>query len=291
MSTPNELCSCESCERQLGGYMDGYLDEATSRMVAGHLEECKGCTRQLESMRESRDRMRAAVRSVKAPPALAVRIRGEMTSRPRRHSWNFGMTFAVATCALALGVFLLDQIVELRLNNRAQDVYISWISNGVNRVMGIGLKDHVHCAYFRKYPKDPPPIEKVAQDLDVSYRELIPAMKENLPSSYQVELAHQCRYQGRKYIHLVARTEGNLVSLVIAEKGEGESFRNNNLLPLVRDLDTPIYEASARSFQIAGFESSRHLVFVISDMQREDNVNVLTAMAPRVRRLLESPGS
>ena len=51
-----------------------------------------------------------------------------------------------------------------------QKVYIQKVSARLAAVLKVGLGDHIHCSIFRKYPKDPPPVEKMEADLGASYK-------------------------------------------------------------------------------------------------------------------------
>ena len=56
-------------------------------------------------------------------------------------------------------------------------------------------------------------------------------------------------------------------------------------LPLVR-AELPVYRASAQHFQIASFETGNHLVYVISNLNAQQNTEQLLAVAPAVRDFL-----
>ena len=53
------------------------------------------------------------------------------------------------------------QFGHLRLTRVSQDAYIASISSRIGALMHIGLRDHIHCSVFRKYPKNPPTADEI----------------------------------------------------------------------------------------------------------------------------------
>jgi hypothetical protein len=75
-------------------------------------------------------------------------------SRPGRKWAAFNLRWMAAVAALAL-ISVAGWIV-LR-HRQTQDEYIRTVSARLSTVLQVGLHDHIHCAVFRKYPKDPRP--------------------------------------------------------------------------------------------------------------------------------------
>jgi hypothetical protein len=74
--------------------------------------------------------------------------------------------------------------------------------------------------------------------------------------------------------------------VVITRKDWGESFTKADLLPALAQSGIPIYRAGVQSFQIAAFETSEHLVYFISDLPQQKNMDIMLALAPDVREFL-----
>ena len=87
-------------------------------------------------------------------------------------------------------------------------------------------------------------------------------------------------------MHLALRSDSKLLSLVIALKRDGESFTKENLLPALSESGIPMYRVGVQRFEIAGFESKNHLVYVVSDLPQQRNMEIMTALAPAVTDLL-----
>src|SRR5947209_15006971 len=98
-------------------------------------------------------RLQKAVRTVEVPAFLESRIRAELRTAPRiSASWSALAALGGAMALLTIGI-LGYQHGHLRLTRGSQDAYISSLSQNVASIMSVGLRDHVHCSVFRKYPK------------------------------------------------------------------------------------------------------------------------------------------
>ena len=239
--------------------------------------------KEIELSKEMHERLKLAVKGVTAPRNLEVRIRTALRESGHRRSRYPQFMALAAGIAICLGALISYQLGHLRFSASSQDSYIASVANRVASIMRVGLRDHIHCAVFRKFPKDAPPLRELAPE----YRELEPVITGAVKAPYRLVLAHQCRYQQRRFVHLAMKSGGSLISVVIATKEDGESFRIERLPPALERDGMPVYEASAQRFQIAAFETAAHLVYVISDRSRESNTDLLLAMAPRIATVLQ----
>jgi len=233
-----------------------------------------------------RARLKAAARSVTAPPRLEAKIRSSVRESRRQGVWSRYLLPLAAVSLLSVGLTVAYQLGHLRVSAKSQEAYIGSISTRVSNIMKVGLGDHVHCAYFRKFPKTPPTFAKMSAKLGPDYEGLLPLVKDRVPADLRIALAHRCKYHGREFVHLVFRSDSELLSMVISLKRDGESFTKENLAPVLADSGIPVYRTGVQHFEIAGFESRDHLVYVVSDLPPQKNVGILTALAPAVRDLL-----
>jgi hypothetical protein len=112
-------------------------------------------------------------------------------------------------------------------------------------------------------------------------------VKQHVPADFHLVLGHQCRYHQRKFIHLALKNDSRLLSLVITRKSDGESFSKDELLPALSESGIAMYRAEVQRFQIAAFESSVFLIYVISDMPQQHNLGLMRAMAPTLKAYLD----
>jgi hypothetical protein len=192
---------------------------------------------------------------------------------------------AIAATGIA-AVLISYQLGYLRWTAQSREAFISSISQRVSYTMRIGLGDHVHCAVFRKDPKEIPSAGQMIRDLGPEYQDLLPIVRNAIPSDFTVVMAHQCQYHGRNFVHIALRGLSGLASLLITKKGEGETFTRDQLVPALAHVNPPLYQASVSRFDLTSFETRDHLVYFISDLGAKRNVEMLTAMAGRVEEFL-----
>ncbi len=275
-------------------YLDSSSDLEFRDDAAGllrHVETCPACTAEIQARRELRDRLRAAVRGVETPENLERRVQAAIRPRAGRMISRPWMMALAACFAIAFGVNVAYQFGSLRFTAQGQNDYISSISFKVPPVIAIGLQDHVHCAFYRKYPKEPPSNQSLLEKLGVADSGLLAIVQQNVPSGFKAMLAHHCGYQGRQYTHITMQSDSNLMSLVIARKGEGESMSTSGMLSVLSESGIPMYTAGVQRFRVAAFETREHLVYVVSDLSAEKNSQLLLAMAVGLKSFLDKQES
>ena len=231
---------------------------------------------------ETKSRLKLAVESEAVPPHLETRIRASLRSAPAaRNPWRApAWGLAAAMAVLMIGFFSL---------RRRDNAYIATLSQTIGSVMQVGLGDHLHCTILRKQPSTPKPLEAMKSELGAEYAALIPAVAAHVPSRYQVLDAHKCYYLGREFVHLVMNQGDRFISVLVANQQPGDSFTTANLVPALAQTGISFYQQGTGNFQIAGFESAKHLVYVISDLPKEQNQQLMMAMAADLQRALPRP--
>jgi hypothetical protein len=212
-------------------------------------------------------------------------------------AWNplksrFSRLVSVAAAPAAFAALLTAyHFGHFRLTNGSQDAYIALVSTRVGALMSIGLKDHIHCSVFRKYPRKLPTTEEIlhptreegVKAISPQYAGLIPIVRSLVPETYRLTLAHQCTYKGREFIHLSLMDNSNMLSLVITRKVNRESFRAEDMLPALSESGIPMYQVGVHRFDISAFATSDYLVYFISDLDKQHNTQLMLALAPQVQ--------
>jgi hypothetical protein len=235
-------------------------------------------------------RLRRAVENQPVPTFLEGRIRARLAgAQPLRDGLKqlLPSLIPVAVTALALvGFSIAYQNGYLRWTASSRQSYIASVSTQVSTLMRVGLGDHIHCAVFRKYPKNAPTADEFVKDMPMQYAGLIPIVRSQVPGTYRMTLAHQCVYEGRTFTHLSLMNGQNMMSLMITRKRAGETFQTENVLPALNQAGILLYEAGVQPFQLSAFESGDYLVYFISDLSKQQNTEFMLALAPRVRALV-----
>jgi anti-sigma factor (TIGR02949 family) len=282
---------CEKARRYLDSYISNELLVETNHEMLRHLDGCPACTAEADARTRLRARLKTAVEAQSVPPELQARVRESIRARASRRwlgaGWTGWALASAAGLAVAMGVWTT---LPLKLplpstdDRPAQNVYIQKVSERVAAVLKVGLGDHIHCAVFRKYPRNPPGAEQMEKDLGPEYKGLMQVVKAAVPANYRLVMAHQCSYARRKYVHLTLQNGQNLISLVIARKDEGETMRG--LRAAASPSGIPVYQSPAERYEVAGFETDRYLAFVVSDLSAGKNLQVAVELARGVREFL-----
>ena len=286
--------SCEKIRGHLDSYVSKELLTETSHDVLRHLEKCPACSSELEARTRLRTQLKAAVERQSVPPELQVRVRERIRAQQSR-SWfdAISLRWAAVAAGVVVSAGLWVNYSRERLpsltDRPAQNAYIQKVSATLAAALRAGLMDHIHCSIFRKYPKGPPPVERMEHELGPSYAGLLPVVKAAVPADYRVIMAHECGYAGRKYIHLTMQNGGDLISLVVAKKLPGESLAT--MTETTHSSGVPVYESAAGRYEVAGFEAGDYLAFVVSDLRRKTNLELAVNLAPGIREFLSKTGA
>jgi anti-sigma factor RsiW len=281
--------ACRQVLARLDSYIDNELLTESSLDLVEHFERCTACTREAQERRKARTRLQNAVRGAYVPAGLEERVRDRLRQSQQPHAKKFYPMAIAATLAVCLGSLLTYQAIyrfgALRATTASQQSYIAAISGQVATVIRVGLGDHLHCAVIRQ--RSNAAIRGIDK-LPAQYKQLIPMVHQYVPADLPLSVAHECSFQGRKFIHLTFRNGRSLLSLVIARRQAGESLGATSLLS---QSGVPIYTAGVQQFQVAAFESRDFLVYTVSDLPHQKNLAVMIALAPTLRNLLDQMGA
>ncbi|MDA1312784.1 MAG: zf-HC2 domain-containing protein [Acidobacteria bacterium] len=283
--------SCRRIRDYLDSYLSGELLVETNLEVQRHLQSCPACCQEFREAAEIRRSLRDAARREQTPAGLQARIHaGIRRDRKSRRRLLVGMSIA-ASVLVAISV---GWIATIRISGHAphelmaQEMYISSLPEFVGAVTFLGFADHLHCGVYWKILQHDIHDAEILDELGTELAPLAGIFREELPDDYEIRLAHRCKYRGRTYIHFVARREDDkLVSLVLTERVDGESFRvTDGLLPVSEVLGAEIFGSSIVGYHLAGFEAGRYVGFVVSDLSGDGNLALAQAIVPEVRAFM-----
>ncbi len=281
---------CARIRRYMDSYINNELLVETNHEVLGHLEVCPTCAAEVGSRTRIKARLKSAVQNQSVPEDLQARVRAALREDSRSSfAWTRWASAAAAVLVVAAGLwFELPRWTRHALpdlaDRRGQDVFIQKVSASLSAVLKVGLGDHIHCSIFRKYPKNPPSVEEMAEKLGPAYQELVPLVKARVPQEYRIILAHQCGYEGRRFVHLTLTNGSSLLSLVITRKQPGESMQALTVSDHASGV--AVYQAAAQNYDVAGFETDQFLAYVVSDLGARQNLQIAYALAPAVHQFL-----
>jgi hypothetical protein len=242
----------------------------------------------MNGIQDPNQKLKAAVRSEHVPPFLDVKIRAAIGSSGNPRRFLVRLAPLVSAAALVIVLVVSYQLGHLRMTVHSQQSYIASVSNRVATLMRVGLQDHIHCTVFRKYPKVTPTAQEFVKKMGPKYSGLIPILQRQISSDYRLVIAHECGYDGRKFVHLSMMNAAHQMSLVITLKRDGESFDTEGMLPALVQSGIPMYQAGVQRFQISAFETRDHLAYFVSDLPRDKNAELMVAIAPQVKTFLNA---
>jgi anti-sigma factor (TIGR02949 family) len=283
-------CECERIRQHFDSYVSNESTPKANQEVLRHLEICPACAAELEARTRLRTRLKTAVERQYVPGDLQARVRERIQNRESgswwRVGWNRRALAMAASLAVCFGVWLNYSRPHMpALSDRpGQDAYIQRVSASLTPILKVGLRDHIHCSVFRKYPRNPPTAAEMLNELGPPYKGLLALVKAAVSDQYRVVMAHQCGYAGRKYVHLTLQNRDELMSLVITRKNTGESM--SGLAPVLSASGIPVYQSTAQQYEVAAFDAGQYVAFVVSDVRAETNLQIATDLAPRVHEFL-----
>jgi hypothetical protein len=271
----------------LDRYLSGELDASERATVEAHLATCAYCTADLADLRRVRDALRAAVGRTPVPSGLADSIRVRRSSGlaailplSGARRWMYA---AAALLVVAFGTWMLTR----------RDPYQPPIATNLPpaeaqlaAVLSIGLVDHVECAIRYGYQNDEYTHEEILDKLDEEYAGLASIVRDRAPG-YRLTLGHHCKFNGRKYVHMILKKDSSVISLAITERTAADSLPDPALAATAAQ-GLPIYASNLDGFEVAGFESGRFLVFSVSNMARAEQLQFASAIARPVDAFLRT---
>src|SRR5437867_4280197 len=281
--------SCERYRRYFDAYLDNELHVETDEDVLKHLTSCTDCAGILEGRARMKQLVRNAVTAEKAPVELAEALRNRFRAE-RRSFFAYDaarwMMAAAAVLLVAVGAVAALQWGRV-IRFGGDDGVLQSVSARVGEILRVGLVDHVHCAILSERWKrfvsfDEMKADTGRQALGPEFIDLVPAVAAKLGAGYKLVQGHRCIANHRQYIHLIfTGNKGIILSLIITEKNN-ESFSQENAVAVMKASGIPIYRDRQGTLEIAGFESDRYLAYIVSNLERDANLNVASLTAPIV---------
>src|SRR5215471_9947007 len=281
---------CKRVRSYLDSYLSNELMVETNLEVLKHLEGCPDCSRILDDRARIKAQLKQVALNVQAPEALRDRIRSDIR-RPGRFNFNLGpawMLAAAAVIVLAIGLGIYFRPVGQSRGSGPKPLsVIAEVNPGdvAGKILKVGFDDHVFCAIDHNMANKRFNSVEMSERLGPKYAGLVELAKEKMPQGFEVVIGHLCHYQSREFTHVIARREGEVVSLIVTRKN-GEAFPAEGVSAVMTAAGLPVHEASWNNLQVAGLETSNYLVFVISNETRKENEQIASSLMPAVRDFL-----
>ncbi|MEO8370594.1 MAG: zf-HC2 domain-containing protein [Candidatus Solibacter sp.] len=240
--------ACRDTQAKLDAYIDGELLVETNLELGRHFERCETCAREAAVRREVCARVRVAVRLTPVPDGLESRLRSRLRNSGGEQRIPWRLMAIAALIVLSFGSWFTYERSMLR----------------------IGARNHLHCAVIRQGIRKPVGQDKLASE----YKPILAAAREQAPPGMYLTVAHECTFEGRKFVHVTFRDDSRLLSVLVTRKGSSEF------------LPGDLHDGHVDGFQAAAFQTGGYLVYTISDLSRQENLRILAAIAPAIKSAL-----
>ena len=281
---------CKRVRSYLDSYLSNELMVETNLEVLKHLESCADCSQVLDDRARIKSQLKRAVLNVQAPAALQERIRSDIR-RPRSLNFNLTQSWILAAAAaivLAVGVGIFFRPGGESRGSKAKPLsVIAEVApnDAAGQILKVGFEDHVFCAIDHGMANKRFSSEEMSEKLGPKYDGLVELAKEKMPHGFEIVVGHRCHYKNREFIHVIARRQGEVVSLILTPKN-GETFPAGGVSAVMNAAGVPVHEASWSDIQVAGLETSNYLVFLISNETRKENEQIASSLMPAVSDFL-----
>jgi hypothetical protein len=229
-----------------------------------------------------------AVSREQAPPELVAALRSRIHKEQRSFfssdtaRW---MMAAAAVVLLAIGGFsTLRWSGTLRF---ASEDVVNNVSSRVQEILRVGLIDHVHCTILFKQWKrllsfDEMKAKTGRSALGPEFIDLVPVVQAKLGKNYKLIQGHRCSANRRQYVHFIVQGQGDILLSVVITQKQDESFSQADAVAVMKASGIPVYSGHQGQLETAGFETDRYLGYIVSNLDRKENLRIARALVPAV---------
>jgi hypothetical protein len=242
-------------------YLSGELDATQMLEFELHLRRCTVCARELEAARQCDEWLRDAWHQESlGTDELRQRIRAQIAKTKRRRfifRWPpYTLPLAASLLvAITAGVFIILQ------GGSSQTVYAA------------ARDDH----YIEVVQREPRPWRETPDEIKEFVREELGGadfLNHLTPDGYQLKRALHCILLHQPYVHIVYQNGAREVSVYVRRRdaalpGAAVEVANGCAL----------HAASVNQFEVAGFQSEKYTVLVVSDLPRAESLRIASSAA------------
>jgi len=250
--------NCNETKFVMPLYLSSELDATRMADFEIHVQQCGPCARELEYARHCDELMRdACLEEPLDTMDLRARVLSEISkSRPRRQFLFRRPVYTLPIAAvllLAIGV----AIVYFSLYNSSQTVYAAALDDHYSEVV-----QHPTIPGWRETPSEISAF--VRQQLgDADFLDKL------APAGYHLMRARLCDLPDKAYVHLVFKNDAREISIYVRRKDvelPGATVETVN--------GCALHATAINKFEIAGFQSQRYTVLVVSDLPRAESLSI-----------------
>jgi anti-sigma factor RsiW len=259
--------NCSETKFVMSLYLSSELDVTRMADFELHVQRCGSCARELEYARHCDELLRDAYRE---QPIDTLRLRERVLSevsksKPRRRFSFRRPVYSLPIAAILLLAIAVGIAYFTLHDGAAQTVYAAALDDHYNEVV-----QHPPIGGWRETR---PEIEAfVRQQLgDADFLDKL------APADYHLKRARLCDLPDKAYVHLVYNNDAREISIYVRRKDVELPG------PTVETVNGCALHATAiNKFEIAGFQSQRYTVLVVSDLPRAESLRLVRVVARQI---------
>ena len=250
--------SCNETKFVMSLYLSSELDATRMADFELHVQQCSTCARELEYARHCDELLRdACLEEPVDTMGLRARVLSEISkSSPRR---RFLLRRPVYTLPIAAVLLLAigAGVIYFSLYNSSQTVYAAAFDDHYSEVV-----QYPTIPGWRKTPSEIRAF--VRQQLgDAEFLDKL------APADYHLTRARVCDLPDKAYVHLVYKNDVREISIYLRRKDAelpGATVETVN--------GCALHVTAINKFEIAGFQSQKYTVLVVSDLPRTESLRI-----------------
>ncbi len=286
---------CRDFKELADSYLSNELLVETNHDVLKHLENCPECRAVLSDRREVRTRLRRAVRAA-TESSVPLGYVQQTTRKLHAQAFGKGLTrfyfarpaiiAAAAVLVIAIAVSLSPvfnddstEVSSRKLNDtKIEATPARWFEKvSFLAAKDDAIDDHRHCALSHNLKEKPVSLKEAEKRFGMAADGLDSMIVDALHGFPSTEArlikAHFCMVNGRRFLHVVVEHNRKVLSILLTQNEEGGPAAN----------DDPVSCGADGELNAACFETNKNSVFVISDLNEEENMLVAKTIVPTVR--------
>ena len=247
-------------------YLSSELEATRLADFEQHLRLCSVCANSLEAVRHYDDLLRDAV---DAQPLNTEKLRQRVSSQIRKATRRrFLFARPVYTLPIAAALLLII----------AAGLYIILSGSLSQTVYAAAQHDH----YIEVVQKKERPWLETPEEIKVFVRDELGEanfLDRLTPDGYHLARALHCYLLKQRYVHLVYRNGSHEISIFVRPR---EAELTGSPVEIVNGCG--LYAAAVSKFEIAGFQSQKYRVLVVSDLSRSESLKIARKAAADITK-------
>ncbi len=278
-----ERHDCKKINSYLDAYLDDELPSETHQEVLRHLESCPACGLEFAARERVKNALRQAIKKDVAPFALQQRIQKNLRKKSADSPLKLSRWVLAVAATLILGVMGLGVFKAIQ-SNRQSSSSLELARLQDHAVLQVGLGNHTHCAIDKGLANKHFTEAEMNTRLG-EFAGLVAQVKTQIPPTYEVVVGHRCKFNDRPFVHLILKDKEKVVSVTLTTKND-EAFSNGALATRMQTAGIALHEARFDEYEVAGFEHNGYLAFVTSNLEKQENLELASSLAPMVQDFL-----